>query len=48
MSEHDHAGCEDYPAGYVDGRSKALFEVSTRTIDRPRGCGRDPSQAVAE
>ena len=48
MSEHNHAGCEDYPAGYVDGRSSALFEVSPRTIDRPRGCGCDPSHAVAE
>ena len=34
--------------GYVDGKSKALFEVSTRTIDHPRGCGCDPCQAVAE
>ena len=48
MSEHNHAGCEDYSAGYRDGRSSAMFEVSSRTIDYPRGCGCDPCQAVAE
>ena len=41
-------GWEDYSAGYVDGNSKALFEVSTRTIDHSRGCGCDPCQSVAE
>ena len=48
MSEHNHAGCEDYSASYRDGRSSALFVVSTRTIDRPRGCGCDAFQVVAE
>ena len=56
MSEHNYAGCQEplcqscdgYADGYVDGKSKALFEVSTRTIDHPRGCGCDPCQAVAE
>ena len=48
MTDHDYAGCQDlvcrrcddYSAGY--GNSKALFGVSTRTIDHPRGCGCDP------
>ena len=56
MTDHNYAGCEDplcqrcedYSAGYVDGNSKALFEVSTRTIDHSRGCGCDPCQSVAE
>ena len=56
MTDHNYAGCEDplcqrgedYSAGYVDGNSKALFDVSTRTIDHSRGCGCDPCQAVAE
>ena len=55
MRKHNHAICEDplcemcegYSAGYVDGKSKALFEVSTRTVGHPRGCGCDPCQAVA-
>ena len=56
MTDHNYAGCEDplrrrcedSSAGYRDGRSKALFGVSTRTIDHPRGCGCDPCQSVAE
>ena len=56
MTDHDYAGCqdlvcrrcEDYSAGYLNGKSKALFEISSRTIDHPRGCGCDPCQAVAE
>ena len=56
MTDHNYAGCEDplcrrcgdNSAGYVDGKSKALFEVSTGTIDHPRGCGCDPCQSVAE
>ena len=56
MTDHNYAGCEDplcrrcddYSAGYVDGKPKALFGVSTRTIDHPRGCGCDPCQSVAE
>ena len=48
MTHHNYAGCqdplclrcEDYLAGYVAGRSKALFEVST--THHPAGCGCDP------
>ena len=40
--------CEGYSDGYVDGKSKGLFEVSTRTADHPNGCGCDPCQAVVE
>ena len=31
-----------HSAGYRDGRSSALFEVSTRTSGHPAGCGCDP------
>ena len=56
MTDRDHAGCggppcprcEDYSAGYRAGKPRALFEVSTRTIDHPRGCGCDLCPAVAE
>ena len=56
MSDHNYTSCqepmcqrcEDHSAGYRDGRSKALFEVSTRTTDHPPGCGCDPCRAVAE
>ena len=56
MTDHDYAGCrdqfclrcEDHPAGYRDGKSKSLFEVSSRTVDHPRGCGCEPCQAAAE
>ena len=56
MTDHNYAGCEDplcqrcgdYSAGYGYGNSKALFGVSTRTIDHSRGCGCDPCQSVAE
>ena len=56
MSDHNYASCQEpmcqrceaHPAGYRDGKSKALFEVSTRTTDHPPGCGRDPCRAVAE
>ena len=42
-------GASHSSAGYVDGKSKALFGVSTRTIDQCReACGCDPCQAVAE
>ena len=45
-SIYNHAGCEDplcqrcedYPAGYVDGKSKALFEVSMQTTDHAANC----------
>ena len=55
MTHHNYAGCqdplclrcEDYLAGYVAGRSKALFEVSTRTTHHADGCGCDPCQAVS-
>ena len=55
MTHHNYAGCEEplcqscegYSAGYVAGRSKALFEVSTRTTHRAAGCGCDPCQAVS-
>ena len=40
--------CEGYSSGYVDGKSKALFEVSTRTADHAAGCGCDPCLAVKE
>ena len=56
MTDHDYTGCRDllcqrcegHSAGYRDGKSKALFEVSARTVDHPRGCGCEPCQAVAE
>ena len=56
MTDHNYAVCQDpfcqwcdhYAAGYVDGKSKALFEVSTQTTDHASGCGCDPRQAVAE
>ena len=38
--------CGDYSAGYVDGQSKALFEVSTQTTDHAVGRGCDPCLAV--
>ena len=40
--------CEDYAAGYVDGKCEALFEVSTQTSDHAPGCGCGPSEAVVE
>ena len=54
MSDHNHASCqepmcqrrEDHSAGYCYCKSKALFEVSTRTVDHPPGCGCDPCRAV--
>ena len=54
MTDHNYASCddpicqrcEDYSSGYRDGKSKALFEVST--THHPAGCGCDPCQAVAE
>ena len=56
MNDHNYTNCDDpvcgrcegYSAGYVDGKSKALFEVSTQTADHPAGCGCDPCQAVTE
>ena len=56
MTDHNYAGCElplcrrceDYAAEYVDGKSKALFEVSTQTIYHADGCGCDPCEAVVE
>ena len=50
MTDHDYAGCRDlfcercegYSAGYRDGKSMSLFEVSTRTVDHPRWCGCEP------
>ena len=56
MNDHNHASCDDplcrrcerSSASYVDGKSKALFEVSPQTSDHPTGCGCDPCQAVAE
>ncbi len=56
MIDHNYAGCEEplcemcesYSAGYVDGKSKALFEASTQTADHAAGCGCNPCQAVAE
>ena len=56
MSNHNYTSCQDpmcqrcddHPAGYRDGKSKALFEVSTRTSDHPPGCGCDPCRVVAE
>ena len=56
MKDHSCASCDDplcgrcegYSAGYVDGKSKALFEVSPQTSGHPAGCGCDPCQAVAE
>ena len=56
MSDHNYASCDDplclvcegYSAGYVDGKSKALFEVSTQTADHAAGCGCNPCLAVKE
>ena len=56
MRKHNYAICEDplcemcegYSAGYVDGKSKALFEVSTQTADHAAGCGCNPCLAVKE
>lgn len=56
MTYHNQASCDDplcqvcegYSAGYVDGKSKALFEVSTRTADHAAACGCDPCLAVKE
>ena len=56
MSDHNYASCQepmcrccgDHSAGYRDGNSGALFEVSTRTTDHPPGCGCEPYQAGAE
>ena len=56
MSEHNYASCQEalcprcegYSAGYVDGKSKALFEVSTQTPDHSVGCGCNPCLAVKE
>ena len=56
MTAHNYVGCQDpvcqrcddYADSYVDGKSKALFEVSTQTTDHASGCGCDPCQAVAE
>ena len=56
MTDHNYAGCqdplcqrcEDYSAGYVAGKSKTLFEVSTQTTDHAAICGCDPCLAVKE
>ena len=56
MVDHNYTSCNDplclicegYSSGYVDGKSKALFEVSTRTADHAAGCGCDPCLAVAD
>ena len=56
MTDHNYAACQDpfcrrcddYAAGYVDGKSKELFEVSTQTTDHAAGCGCDPCLAVKE
>ena len=56
MVDHNYTSCNDplclicegYSSGYVDGKSKALFEVSTRTADHAAGCGCDPCLAVKE
>ena len=56
VTDHNYASCkellcqqcQDYEAGYVDGKYKALFEVSTQTTDHPPGCGCDTCQEVVE
>ena len=56
MTDHNYASCDDplcltcegYSAGYVDGKSKALFEVSTQTADHAAGCGCNPCLSVNE
>ena len=56
MTDHNYASCDDplcltcegYSAGYVDGKSKALFEASTQTAGHAAGCGCDPCLAVKE
>lgn len=42
------AGCEDYAAGYRDGKYKGLFDVSGSTADHPTGCDCAPCLAVKE
>ena len=54
MADHNDASCDDplclmcegYSAGYVDGKRKALFGVSTQTADHSAGCGCNPCLAV--
>ena len=54
MTDRNYAACEDpvcqrcddCSAGYVDGKSKALFEVSTQTADHVTDCGCGPCLAV--
>ena len=56
MTHHKYAACEDpvcqlcddYSAGYVDGKSRALFEGSTQTADHAACCGCGPCLAVKE
>ena len=56
MTDHNFASCDDplcprcdsYSVGYVDGKSKALFEVSAQTADHADGCGCNPCLAVKE
>ena len=56
MTDHNYAICDDplcqtyegYSAGYVDGKAKSLFEVSTQTADHAVGCGCNPCLAVKE
>ena len=56
VTDHNYASCkeplcqrcEDYAAGYVDARYKALFEASIQTIYHADGCGCDTCQAVVE
>ena len=54
MTDHNYANCDDplclvcegYWDGYVDGKSKALFEVSTQKAGHAAGCGCGPCLVV--
>lgn len=56
MTDHNYAGCqepqcagcEDYAAGYRDGKYKGLFDVSGSTADHPAGCDCAPYLALKD
>ena len=56
MTDHNYASCDDplcpvcegYSAGYVDGNTKSLFEVSAQTSDHAADCGCNPCVSVKE
>ena len=56
MTDHNYVNCqeplcqrcEDYSAGYREGKSEVLFEGSTQATDHTPGCGCDSCQAPVE